>query len=70
MFTTNEKIAALRHRNKMSHEDMCRLLGVSRPTYSSREKGETSWRLDELEIIAKTFGVTVTELVHDPITAQ
>jgi transcriptional regulator with XRE-family HTH domain len=70
LLTLSEKIAALRHRHNMSHEDMCKLLGISRPTYSGREKGLTSWRLDELEKIAKTFGVTVKDLIDDPSTMQ
>ena len=65
MFSTSEKIKALRQRQALTQGDLSSERGMTRPTYASREDGSTQWRLDELETLAKLFGVQVTELIGD-----
>jgi transcriptional regulator with XRE-family HTH domain len=66
MLTTSEKILALRHRHRLTMEEAAAKAGMSHMTYRGREKGETSWKLDELKALAEAFGVSVHDLIDDP----
>lgn len=65
MFSTSERIKALRHRESLTQGDVANELGMTRPTYASRESGESSWRIDELEQLCKFFGCKLSELIGD-----
>lgn len=63
MFSTSERIKALRQRQGLNQGDVAAELGMTRPTYASRESGESSWRIDELEQLANYFGVQLADLI-------
>ena len=63
MFSTSERIKALRQRQSLTQGDLATELGMTRPTYASRESGESSWRIDEVEQLAKYFGVKLADLI-------
>ena len=63
MFSTSEKIKALRQRQSLTQGDIATELGMTRPTYASRESGESSWRIDELNQLASFFGVQLADLI-------
>ena len=63
MFSTSERIKALRQRQNLTQGDIAQELGMSRPTYMGRESGDSSWRMDELEQLAKFFGVQLSDLI-------
>lgn len=63
MFSTSERIKALRQRQGLNQGDVAAELGMTRPTYASRESGESSWRIDELEQLAQYFGVQLADLI-------
>ena len=63
MFSTSERIKALRQRQNLTQGDMANELGMTRPTYASRESDESPWRIDELEQLAKFFGVQLSDLI-------
>lgn len=65
MFSTSEKIKALRQRQQLTQGDLAAFLGMTRPTYASREDGSTSWRIDELQRLAPYFGVSISDLIGD-----
>lgn len=65
MFSTSERIKALRQRRMLTQGDIAAELGMTRPTYASRESGESSWRIDELEQLAKYFGVKLADLIGE-----
>jgi transcriptional regulator with XRE-family HTH domain len=66
MFSTSEKVLTLRHRHGLTMEEAAAKAGISPVTYRGRERGETSWKLDELKALAEAFGVSVHDLIDDP----
>src|SRR5947209_7419992 len=58
-----ERLAAARRARGFSQEEVARLLGVSRPTLVSIEKGTRMARAAEVSALADLFGCSVHELV-------
>lgn len=63
--STSERVRSLRELHGISQPVIGQLLGMSLPTYRRRECGEASWTIAELEILAATFGVRVSDLIGD-----
>lgn len=62
-----EKIKELRIREGFSQEYIAKVIGVSRPTYTSIEAGKQELSLDEAKKLATLFGVSVDELLAGTI---
>lgn len=52
-------------RQKKSAAELARRLGWKQPYLSRRMTGEIAFDLDDLEVIAREFGVTVAELIGE-----
>ena len=63
--TIGEKIATLRKQNGMSQEVFSEKLGISRQAVSKWENGTAQPTSENLNQIAKLFGVTVSYLLDD-----
>ena len=50
-------------RNGLTQRDLAEALGVTQATVSSRMNGHTEWTIRELQIVAATCGVAVTDLL-------
>ena len=65
-FSTSEKVRIARERSGHTQEFMAVHIGMSLTQYKAREQGKgKSWRLSELESVAKTLGVELYELIGD-----
>jgi len=58
-----DEIRALMGRHRMSQKRLGETLGMSQPTMSARMRGEVTFNLDELEAVAATFDVPITDLL-------
>ena len=54
-------------RRRLSQSDLAAHLGVSQTAISKRLSGEVAWDINELSTVAAFFGLTVEQLVADPI---
>jgi DNA-binding XRE family transcriptional regulator len=63
--STSERIRSLREMHGISQTTLGQVLGMTIPTYRRRECGDVSWTIDELEILAATFGVSVHDLIGE-----
>ena len=61
--TIAEEIRVLMARRRITQGDLAELLGVSRPTLSSRMNGRVPWTVDELEALANYFDMPITALI-------
>ena len=61
----DEKILYYRRRARLSQEELASRVGVSRQAVSKWETGAAVPEIDRLVLLARTFGVTVDELVSD-----
>jgi len=52
-------------RRGYSQSALARAISMSQPALNQRWRGAARWQLDELEAIARLFGVPVTYLVSD-----
>ena len=59
----NENIYNLRKKNGLSQEDLAEQIKVARQTISNWELGETSPNTEQLVLLAKSFNVSVDELI-------
>lgn len=62
-----QKIKELRTRKGLSQEQVAEIIGVSRPTYSAIEAGKQKLDVEEVQKLAKFFGVEVGELLSGNI---
>ncbi len=62
MFKDN--LIELRKLNNISQEDLASRIGVSRQTLSKYETGESLPDIDKCSAIAKTFGISVDDLIN------
>ena len=62
MFKDN--LIELRKLNNISQEDLASRIGVSRQTLSKYETGESLPDIDRCSAIAKTFGISVDDLIN------
>ena len=53
-------IKGLRAYNNLSQTDVSKILGCTFPTYNKKENGKTDFSLDDLNSLAKTFNVPVS----------
>lgn len=58
-----QKIKELRTEKRLSQEQVAKVIGVSRPTYTSIEAGKQKLDLEEAQKLAKLFGIGVDELL-------
>lgn len=63
ILTTSERIKALRDRAGLTQTEMGNKLGMSHTTYRSRENGDSSWRMSEMQACAEVFGVDLGDLI-------
>ena len=64
----SNKIYELRKKNDYTQDDLAELISVSRQTISNWETGETQPNPDQLLLLAKSFKVSVSELLgEEPI---
>ncbi|MFY7788683.1 MAG: helix-turn-helix domain-containing protein [Thermoflexibacteraceae bacterium] len=63
MMSIGEKIAIFRKRKGLSQEQMAEALEMSPQGYGKIERDETDVSYSRLEIIAKTFGISLEHLV-------
>lgn len=57
-----KKLAALRSENGFTQEDIQKLTGINRTTYSKNESGKAAPSLSNLHIFAKMYGVSLDYL--------
>lgn len=62
-----QKIKELRTQKGFSQEQVAKVIGVSRPTYSAIEVGKQKLDLEEAQKLAKLFGIGVDELLSGNI---
>lgn len=60
-----ENIATLRQRAGLTQRDICRAVGMADSTLSHKMKGKADWAVRDLEAVARTLHVTVSELVGE-----
>lgn len=60
---TAEEIRVILARKRWSAAELARRTGLKQPYVSRRMTGETAFDLDDLEVIARELGVSVTELL-------
>ena len=60
-----ENIRVESARRGYSQSALARAIEMSQPAINQRWRGMTRWQLDELDAIARLFGVSVTYLVTD-----
>lgn len=63
----SENIELLRHRQKLTEQELCNDLKISRGTYCKRKKEPTSWTFGELLRISRYFSKSVEELLNNGI---
>jgi hypothetical protein len=61
--TLNETLRLLLTRTGQRHEDIARVVGVSRTAMTLRLKGDTPWRLRDVAAVARHFGLSAIELL-------
>lgn len=61
--TASSLFAAARRASGLSVEQACRICGVSRPTYNSRERDPSQYRLCELQALYAELDATGRELL-------
>ena len=59
-----QRLMALREAAGLSQRDVARQLGISQPSYANWERYNVSLKPEQLMLLAKTLGVTVTMLVE------
>jgi DNA-binding XRE family transcriptional regulator len=62
-----EKIKELRNKNNFSQEQVAKVIGVSRPTYTAIESGKQELSLEEAKKLASLFSISVDELLAGSI---
>lgn len=62
-----ERIRIMRVSKGISQEAIAYELGISQAAFSKMERGETQVRVDTLRHIAKFLGVTLQELLPEPM---
>lgn len=65
---TKEVILDLRKKLKLSQDEFAARLFVTRQAVSRWETGETIPNIDTLKLIAKTFDISVDELLGQPVS--
>ena len=60
-----ENIRTESARRGVSQSAIAREVGMSQPAVNQRWRGVTRWQLDELDSLARLFGVSVAYLVSD-----
>ena len=60
-----ENIRVESARRGYSQSDLARAISMSQPAINQRWRGMTRWQLDELDALARLFGVSVAYLVSD-----
>ena len=58
-----QKIRNLRIEKKLSQEQIAKVIGVSRPTYTAIEAGKQKLNVEEAQKLAKFFGISVDDLL-------
>lgn len=57
------KVKTLRKNNKLTQDELCKKLGISRASVSNIEQGRHNITLEILEKLCKVFGVSSDELL-------
>jgi transcriptional regulator with XRE-family HTH domain len=63
-----QKIKELRLERSLSQEEAAKVIGVSRPTYTAIEVGKQELSADEIQKLAKFYGIGVDELLSGEIS--
>lgn len=58
-----ERVNQLLWRNKMTKRDLGSVLGLEGQSIGRKMRGERTWTLDELLLVARHFGVPLSDLV-------
>jgi transcriptional regulator with XRE-family HTH domain len=61
--TLAENIRRLRHKQRLSQEELADICGLHRTYVGSVERGERNLTLSSLEVLAKALGVSVVDLL-------
>lgn len=67
MNTYVQMMKGLRKENKMSQEQVARVIGVSRPTYAEIESGKQKLDIEEVQKLTKFFSIGIDELLSGNI---
>ena len=59
-----ENLALLRNIRGMTQEEVAEVIGISRPSYSKWEQGETIPDIEKCARLAEFYGVSIDSLVH------
>lgn len=56
-----DKPRSLRGARGLRQEDVHKIVGLSLNAYRQKELGNTRWYFDEIEVLAKFYGVSISE---------
>jgi transcriptional regulator with XRE-family HTH domain len=59
------KVKKLRELHGYTQYQLGQLIGVTQSTFNYKENGQSSFKIEELVILAEFFGVTVDDIVSD-----
>lgn len=59
----SSEVRALIGRHSVSQTTLARWLGITQPAVSARLRGETEWKVSEIDRIAEGFGIHPSELM-------
>lgn len=65
-----EKLKALREKNNYTQEDLAKILYVTRQTISGWERGRSEPDIKALQILAKTYNISIDELLKNVVTVR
>lgn len=68
--TNNTFILKIRQKNNWTQEEMANFIGVSRPTYISLEKGDSSLTIDQLNKLADKIGCDPADVLSEDIVNE
>lgn len=63
--TVGDNVAAEMKRRRLSQSVLAQHLGLSQAAVSARLRGVTSWRVDELQVVADALGVPISTLLGE-----
>ena len=63
--TVGDNVAAEMKRHRLSQAGLAQHLGISQAAVSSRLRGVTPWRVDELRVVADVLNVPMSALLGE-----
>jgi transcriptional regulator with XRE-family HTH domain len=63
-------IKQLRKKNEQSQDDLAKLIGISRPTFSDIEDGRKDLTVSQAKKLAEIFGLSLSDFLNNKITKE